>query len=119
MQQNIENASNAVCCKTALQNYEVLKYEVILFSTENSIKVWTFSVYTDVIQFKVLTALPIKSSRASRAKIENLKWQIGGDIIPLTFRKFVTLLVQQLKILGEKRLVVSTLTDNFCHCLIS
>ena len=40
--------------------------------------------------------------RVSRAKIENLKWQFGGDIIPLTFRKFVTLLVQKLKILGKK-----------------
>ena len=40
--------------------------------------------------------------RISRAKIENLKWWIGGDIIPLTFGKFVTLLVQKLKMLGKK-----------------
>ena len=40
--------------------------------------------------------------RISRAKIENLKWRIGGDIIPLTFGKFVTLLVQKLKMLGKK-----------------
>ena len=40
--------------------------------------------------------------RVSKAKIENLKWWIGGDIIPLTFEKFVTILVQKLKILGRK-----------------
>ena len=40
--------------------------------------------------------------RVSRTKIYNLKRQIGGDIIPLTFRKFVTSLVQKLKILGNK-----------------
>ena len=40
--------------------------------------------------------------RVSRAKIENLKGQIGGDIIPLTFWKiYVTLLVQKFKILGK------------------
>ena len=37
--------------------------------------------------------------RVSRTKIENLKRQTSGDIIPLTFRKFVTLLVQKLKII--------------------
>ena len=40
--------------------------------------------------------------KVSRAKIENLKWRIGGDIIPLTFGKFVTLLVQKLKTLRKK-----------------
>ena len=40
--------------------------------------------------------------KISRAKIENLKWQIGGDIIPLTFGTFVALLVQKLKTLREK-----------------
>ena len=40
--------------------------------------------------------------RVSWAKIENLKWRIGGDIIPLTFRKFVMLLVKKLKILRKK-----------------
>ena len=40
--------------------------------------------------------------RVSRTTIENLKWWVGGDIIPLTFGKFVTLLVQKLKILGRK-----------------
>ena len=36
----------------------------------------------------------------SRTKIGNLKWQIGRDINPVTFGKFVTSLVQKLKILG-------------------
>ena len=40
--------------------------------------------------------------KVSRAKIENLKWRIGGDIIPLTFGKFVTLLVKKLKSLRKK-----------------
>ena len=40
--------------------------------------------------------------RVSRTTIENLRCQFGGDIIPLTFGKFVTLLVQKLKILGRK-----------------
>ena len=35
-------------------------------------------------------------------KIENLKQQISGDIILLTFGKFETLVVQKLKILGRK-----------------
>ena len=35
--------------------------------------------------------------RVSRAKIENLRWQFGGDIIRVTFKQFVTSLVQQLK----------------------
>ena len=39
--------------------------------------------------------------RVSRTKIENLKCQIGGDIILLSFRKIVTSLVQILKILGK------------------
>ena len=33
-------------------------------------------------------------------KIENLKWQVGEDINFVTFRKFVTPLVQKLEILG-------------------
>ena len=40
--------------------------------------------------------------RVSWAKIENRKWQIGGDIIPLTFGKYVMLLVKKLKILRKK-----------------
>ena len=32
--------------------------------------------------------------RVSRITIENLRWWFGGDIIALTFGKFVTLLVQ-------------------------
>ena len=40
--------------------------------------------------------------KVSRAKIENLKLWIGGDIISLTFGKIVTLLVQKLKTLGKK-----------------
>ena len=43
------------------------------------------------------------NSWVSRTKIENLKWQIGGDIIPLTFEKFVTSLSQKLKILRENK----------------
>ena len=38
----------------------------------------------------------------SMTKIENRKWQIGKDINFVTFRKFVTSLVQKLKILGKK-----------------
>ena len=41
------------------------------------------------------------SSRVSRTKIENLKWRISGDIIQLSFRKFVTSQVQKLKILRD------------------
>ena len=40
--------------------------------------------------------------RVSRTTIENLRCRFGGDIILLTFGKFVTLLVQKLKILGRK-----------------
>ena len=41
--------------------------------------------------------------RVFRTKIENLKWQIGRDIIPLSFWKFVTSKVKKLKILrGNK-----------------
>ena len=35
--------------------------------------------------------------RVSREKIENLKWWFNGDIIPLTFGKFLTSLVEWLK----------------------
>ena len=46
--------------------------------------------------------------------IENQKWHMGGDIIQLTFGKFVPSM-------NEKKnwLVVSTFTDNFCYDLIS
>ena len=37
----------------------------------------------------------------STTKIENLKWQFSGVINFITFGKFVTSLVQKLKILGE------------------
>ena len=47
---------------------------------------------TGAIQFKVLTTLTI----TFMIKFENLKWWFGGDIILLTFRKFVTTLVQKL-----------------------
>ena len=40
--------------------------------------------------------------KVSRAKIENLKWWIDEDIILLTFRKFVMLVIQKLKKLGKK-----------------
>ena len=40
--------------------------------------------------------------KVSRAKIENPKWRISGDIILLNFGKFVTLSVQKLKIFGRK-----------------
>ena len=35
--------------------------------------------------------------KVSRTTIENLRWRFSGDIIPLTFGKFVTLLVQNLR----------------------
>ena len=35
--------------------------------------------------------------KVSRTTIENLSWQFGGDIIRVTFRKSVTLLVPKLK----------------------
>ena len=38
--------------------------------------------------------------RVSRPTIKNLKWQVETDIIWVTFGKFVTSLVQKLKILG-------------------
>ena len=38
--------------------------------------------------------------RVSKIKIENWKWQIGTDINRVTFGKFLTSLVQKLKILG-------------------
>ena len=40
--------------------------------------------------------------RVFRTKIEHLKWRLKRDTIQITFGKFVTLLVQQLKILGKK-----------------
>ena len=43
------------------------------------------------------------NSRVSRTKIENLKWRIGGDIISLTFGKFVRSQVQKLKILRDNK----------------
>ena len=43
------------------------------------------------------------NSRVSRIKIENLKQQIGGDIIPLIFRKYVTPQIQKLKILRDNK----------------
>ena len=52
----------------------------------------------------------------SREKFENLKWWISGDIIPLTFKNFVTLLVQKLKIL-RKKLTCSQYLD--CQFLLS
>ena len=35
--------------------------------------------------------------KVSRAKIENLRWQFGGDIIWVTFRNSVTSLVRKLE----------------------
>ena len=35
------------------------------------------------------------NSRVSKTKIENVRWQVGSDIIQVTSRKFVTLLVQK------------------------
>ena len=59
--------------------------------------------YADVLQSKVLTAnYFFLNLKVSRMKIENLKQQISGDIILLTFGKFETLVVQKLKILGRK-----------------
>ena len=60
-----------------------------------------------LFQFKVLTILPVTISsfhleflRVSRTNIEHVTQQIGRDINRITFRKFVTPLVQKLKILG-------------------
>ena len=39
--------------------------------------------------------------RDFRTEIENLKWENRRDIIQVTFRKIVTLLVQKPKILGK------------------
>ena len=50
------------------------------------------------IQFKVLTTLPLLF-KGLWEKIENLKQQMGKDINDVTFGKFVTSLVQKLKIL--------------------
>ena len=61
------------------------------------------SISTGRIQFKVLPTLPMNiyhpfflDLKVSRTKIENL---IGRDINSVTFGKFVTSLVQKLKIL--------------------
>ena len=43
------------------------------------------------------------NSRVSWMIIENLKWRIGGDIIPLTFGKFVTSYIQKLEILRDNK----------------
>ena len=64
------------------------------------------SIYwiTGRIDFKVPTVLPITISsfllefKVSRTQIESLKWQIRRGINQVTFGKFVTLLVQKLKI---------------------
>ena len=53
--------------------------------------------------------------KVSRTTIENLRWQFVGDIILVTFRKFVTSLVQKLKKMWINWLVVSTLLQNFCE----
>ena len=65
------------------------------------------SKVTGRVNFKVLTLLPFKFNRL-KSKMTNQE------------RKFVTLLVQKLKILGKKNcFVVSTLTYNLCKLLIS
>ena len=38
----------------------------------------------------------------SMLKIKNLKWQFGEDVYFVTFEKFVTLVVQKLKIIGKQ-----------------
>ena len=56
--------------------------------------------YTSRIQCEVLTALPFCFSWIKKflgQQIENLRWQLGGEIIQVTFRKSSTSLVQQLK----------------------
>ena len=68
---------------------------------------------------EVLTTLPLKF-RASRTTIKNLRLQIGGKIIHVTFGKFVTSLVQQLKKeIWINWVVVSTLLHNFCNLIFS
>ena len=60
---------------------------------------------TGGIQFKVLTTLPMTISyfllefKDFRTKIENLKQHIGRNIQHVTFRRFVTSLVQKLMLL--------------------
>ena len=78
-------------------------------------------LHTGRIQFKVSTDYITKeflNLRVFRTKIGNLKQQIRKDIIQVNyFRKFVTSLVQKLKILGKKWFVVSTLTDDVTNFL--
>ena len=60
---------------------------------------------TGVIQFVVLNTLPILSSwikKVSGTTIKNLRWKLGGEIIWVTFRKFLTSLVQKLQNKLEK-----------------
>ena len=72
------------------------------FSTLQELRKYYLFHRRDSIQGTNYIANYFLNLRVSRTKIENLKWQIGGDIIPLTFGKFVTSLVQKLKILGKK-----------------
>ena len=51
--------------------------------------------------------------RVSRAKFENLRWQVRGDIIQVTFEKSVTSLVQNSKILGTKLICSHYLHSQF------
>ena len=57
---------------------------------------------TGVVQFKVMTTFAITSSLFYGFLEKSLNWQIGGDIILLTFGKFGTSSIQQLQILGKK-----------------
>ena len=50
---------------------------------------------------------------------ENLRWQVCRDIIRVTFRKFVTSLVQNQEKIWINWFVVSTLTHNFCEDIFS
>ena len=71
---------------------ETLKFEILTF--------WHLTLCTGRIQFVVLTTLPILPSwikKVSRTTIENLRWQLSGEIIRVTFGKSSTSSVQKLK----------------------
>ena len=65
----------------------------------------------DSIQGTDYIANDFLNLRVFRTKIENLKHQIRRDIIQVTFQKFVTSLVQKLKIL-EKKLIFNQYLDS-------
>ena len=85
-------------------NLNILK-ETYLWASQN----WVFFLQGDIYHRRdsiqgtdYVANYFFLNVKVSRAKIENLKWKIGGDIILLTVRKFVILLVAlKFKILGK------------------